>query len=237
MPHFKVECRSLVCYVSVCMGGGGVACMVPSSFSDAEPPSSLAFAAMSASPDCRQRPGGRPGRACACGGAAYPGESCAAGTCAVVEGASFAVAAAADSSPACPTAQSAGSCASCVRAVRIGAQNREGGSCGGGFRAGGGGGAGRLTAASLPPVAIATPGAVGAAAVAVSSAPLWRGCDQSARWSAETARARRAGRGNGRTGIAAWTFACAASYADLVSLPKCGHLGMRAPRVQRRARA
>ena len=22
VPHFKVECRSLVCYVSVCMGGG-----------------------------------------------------------------------------------------------------------------------------------------------------------------------------------------------------------------------
>ena len=63
----------------------------------------------------------------------------------------------------------------CVRAVRIGAENREGGGCGGGFPAGGAGGAGRRTAASLPPVSIATSGAVGAAAVAVSSAPLWRG--------------------------------------------------------------
>ena len=129
---------------------------------------------MSASPDCRQRPGRRPGRACACGGAAYPGESCAAGTCAVVEGASFAVAAAADSSPACPTAQSAGSCA-CVRASRAHRCTKSGGSCGGGFPAGGGGGAGRRTAASLPSVSIAASGAVGAAAVAVSSAPLWRG--------------------------------------------------------------
>jgi hypothetical protein len=33
----------------------------------------------------------------------------------------------------------------CVHAVRIGAQNREGGSCGGGFPAGGAGGAGRRT--------------------------------------------------------------------------------------------
>ena len=63
----------------------------------------------------------------------------------------------------------------CVRAVRIGAENREGGSCGGGFPAGEGCGAGRRTAASLPPVSIATSGAVGAAAAAVSSAPLWRG--------------------------------------------------------------
>jgi hypothetical protein len=64
----------------------------------------------------------------------------------------------------------------------------------------------------------ATSGAAGAAAVAVSSAPLWRGCDQSARWSAETARARRAGRGNGRTGIAAWTFAAVPRFASFVNV-------------------
>ena len=85
----------------------------------------------------------------------------------------------------------------CVRAARIGAESREGGSCGGGFPAGG---AGRRTVAWLASVSIATTEAVGAAAVAGSSAPRWRGCDQSARWSADTARARRAGRGNGRTG-------------------------------------
>ena len=82
----------------------------------------------------------------------------------------------------------------CVRAVRIGAENREGGGCGGGFPAGGAGGAGRRTAASLPPVSIATSGAVGAAAAAVSSAPLWRGGDQSARW-------RRKRRARGERGV------------------------------------
>ena len=63
----------------------------------------------------------------------------------------------------------------CVRAVRIGAQNREGGSCVGGFPAGGAGGAGRRTVAWLASVAIAPSGAAVPAAGAVSSAPLWRG--------------------------------------------------------------
>ena len=72
-------------------------------------------------------------------------------------------------------------CVRAVRAARIGAQNREGGSCGGGFPAGGAGGAGRRTVAWLASVSIATTEAVGAAAVAVSSAPLWRGGDHSNR--------------------------------------------------------
>ena len=58
-------------------------------------------------------------------GAAYPGETRAASTCAVVEGA-FAVAAAADSSAACPTAQPAASCA-CVRACRAHRCRKSGG--------------------------------------------------------------------------------------------------------------
>ena len=83
----------------------------------------------------------------------------------------------------------------CVRAVRIGAQNREGGSCGGGFPAGGAGGAGRRTVASLPSVAIAPSGAAVPAAAAGSSAPLWMGVRSQRPIAAETARARRAGRG------------------------------------------
>ena len=84
----------------------------------------------------------------------------------------------------------------CVRAVRIGAQNREGGSCGGGFPAGGAGGAGRRTVAWLASVSIATTEAVGAAAVAVSSAPLWRGGD-------ESDRLRRKRRARGERGVGA----------------------------------
>jgi len=57
--------------------------------------------------------------------------------------------------------------------------DREGRGCGGGFPAGG---AGRRTVAWLASVSIATSGAVGAAAVAGSSAPQWRGCDHSDRW-------------------------------------------------------
>ena len=85
-------------------------------------------------------------------------------------------------------------CKQCVRAVRIGAENREGGSCGGGFPAGGVGGAGRRTVASLPSVSIETAGAAVPAAGAVSSAPRWRGCDQSDRW-------RRKRRARGERGV------------------------------------
>jgi hypothetical protein len=84
----------------------------------------------------------------------------------------------------------------CVRAVRIGAQNREGGSCGGGFPAGGAGGAGRRTVAWLASVAIASSRAAVPAAVAVSSAPLWRGGDESDRW-------RRKRRARGERGVGA----------------------------------
>ena len=79
----------------------------------------------------------------------------------------------------------------CARAVRLGAENRAGGSCGGGFPAGG---AGRRTVAWLASVSIATTEAVGAAAVAVSSAPRWRGCDHSDRW-------RRKRRARGERGV------------------------------------
>ena len=81
----------------------------------------------------------------------------------------------------------------CVCAVRNGAQNREGGSCGGGFPAAG---AGRRTVAWLASVSIATTEAVGAAAVAVSSAPLWMGGDQSDRL-------RRKRRARGERGVGA----------------------------------
>ena len=81
---------------------------------------------------------------------------------------------------------SAVGCKFCVRAVRIGAENREEGSCGGGFPAGG---AGRRTAARLQSVAIATSGAAVPAAAAGSSAPRWRGGDHSDRMAAEAARA------------------------------------------------
>jgi hypothetical protein len=88
--------------------------------------------------------------------------------------------------------------------------HREGGRCGGVIPAGGAGGSGGRTVAVPSSVSITTSGAAGAAAEAVSSAPLWRGCDPMA---AETARARRAGRGNRRTGIAALTFAGVPRFA------------------------
>ena len=99
------------------------------------------------------------------------GQTCAVGCCAADVQCSICAAEAV--AAACPTAESAGSCA-CVRACRAHrCTNREGGSCGGGFPAGGAGGAGRRTLAWLASVSIATTEAVGAAAVAVSSAPLW----------------------------------------------------------------
>ena len=71
-----------------------------------------------------------------------------------------------------------------------------GGSCGGGFPAGGAGGSGRRTVASLPSVSIAPSGAAVPAAAAVSSAPLWRGGDESDRW-------RRKRRARGERGVGA----------------------------------
>jgi len=83
-------------------------------------------------------------------------------------------------------------CVPCASVQKIG----RGGSCGGGFPAGGAGGAGRRTVASLPSVAIASSGAAVPAAVAGSTAPVWRGCDQSDRW-------RRKRRARGERGVGA----------------------------------
>ena len=139
------------------------------------------FAATSASPDCRERPGRTPGRACACACAgAAVGRQQPDLRRRLLRGRRDRCGRSRRGS----LPHSAVGCKLCVRAVRavrIGAESREGGGCGGGFPAGGAGGAGRRTVAWLASVSIATTGAVGAAAVADSSAPRWRGCDQSDR--------------------------------------------------------
>ena len=169
---------------------------------DSEPPASLAFVAMSASPDCRERPGRRPVKACACAGRVqrWPDSSqtCAAGSCEVE-----AIGAAEVAAAACPTAQSAASCA-CVRASRAHRCRKSGGRGLRRWLRGRWGWWGWQTYCGVTSISLhrdvrsSRSGCSGR-----FECTSVEGVRSQRPMAAETARARRAGRGNGRTGIAA----------------------------------